>query len=119
MIAVREHVVLGGAPVRRPDVETPAGRAEWQAASLRALAVELCEECGEDGHVVTVRLHPRPDGHRPEARDELVEACSCCAFGPVGRPERGLLARLRGEQAESDDHDILVEVRFPDGSWHS
>ena len=117
--AERVHVVLSGPPVLHPDVETPAGRAEWQAASLAAAQLEVCEECGEDGHVVTVRLHPRPDAHRTDARDELIEACSCCAFGPVGHPERGLLQRLRSEQAEGDDHDITVEVRFPDGTWHS
>lgn len=115
----REQIVLSGEPVLHPLVTTPAGHAEWQAASLKALELDLCDECSVDGHVVSVRLHPRPDAHRTEARDELVEACTCCAFGPVGQPERGLLARLRSEQAENDDHDITVEARFPDGTWHS
>jgi hypothetical protein len=117
-IVERQHIVLPGDPVRRPDVQKPGGYAAWMAAALAADQDDPCEECGEDGHVVMIRLHPRPDAHRTEARDELVEACSCCAFGPIGKPERGLLARLRSEQAEGDDLDIKVEVMFPDGSWH-
>lgn len=114
----REHIVLSGPPVLHPDVETPAGRAEWQAAALKALELEPCEECGEEGHFVAVRLYPSPDGHRPEAISEMREVCTCCAFGLIGKPNRGLLARMRSEQAEGDDADIRFEVQFPDGSWH-
>lgn len=114
----RAHVVLSGPPVPHPDVETASGRAQWQAASLKALEPELCEECGEDGHFVTARLYPRPDEARDGVRDALIEACTCCTFGPIGKPQRGLLARLRSEQAEGDDFDIRFEVMFPDGTWH-
>lgn len=113
----REHVVLGGDPVLVPLVQTAAGRAEWAAASLAALNVDECDHCGEEGHLALVRLYPRPDGHRPEAIDEMREVCSCCAFGTVAHPERGLLARMRSEQAEGDDHEITVEVLAPDGRW--
>lgn len=114
----REHVVLSGPPIPCPEVETALGRAEWQAASLKAAEPEPCEECGKEGCFVTARLYPRPDKARDGVRDELVEACSCCVFGPAGKPDRGLLARLRSEQAEGDDRDIQFEVMFPDGSWH-
>jgi hypothetical protein len=113
----RVRVVLGGAPVLTPDIATPAGHAEWAAASMAARGVPPCRECNEVGHFADVRLYPRPDPRRPEAVDELKTVCSCCAFGEYGKPERGLLHRLRSEQAEGDDHDIQIEVLFPNGRW--
>jgi hypothetical protein len=108
--------VMSGPPVATPRVETVAGRREWATAQLQAWEPEPCEECGEEGHVVTVQLYPRPDETRGGVRDELQRVCHCCAFGPPGRPGRGLLARLRSEQAEGDDHDIHFEL-LRDGRW--
>ncbi|WP_326565117.1 hypothetical protein VSH64_25065 [Amycolatopsis rhabdoformis] len=116
-VVEREHIVFGGPAVPVPLVQTPAGFAEWAAESMAARGVPPCEECGEVDHFADVRLYPRPDGRRPEAIDELKQVCSCCAFGVCGKPERGLLWRLRGEQAEGDDHDITIEVLMPDGRW--
>lgn len=117
-VVEREHIVLGGEPVPVPLVQTPEGFAEWAAASMAARGVPPCEECNEEGHFADVRLYPRPDPRRPEAIDELKQVCSCCAFGVCGHPERGLLHRLRSEQAEGDDHDIQIEALFPNGRWY-
>lgn len=116
MTATREHLVLGGPPVPHPLVETAAGRREWATAQLQAWEPEPCKECGDEGHIVTVQLYPRPDESRGDVRDTLQRVCHCCAFGPPGHPERGLLARLRSEQAEGDDHDITFEL-LRDGRW--
>lgn len=101
-----------------PYVHTAEGRAEW-AEAKRSAELQPCLECNEIGHFVTVRVAPRPDKANPDATDKLVETCSHCMFGPTGHPERGELARLKGEQAEGDDHDLTVEVLAPDGRWIS
>lgn len=99
-----------------PYVHTAEGLAEWAEAMLSA-ALQDCLLCNETGHFVTVRVTPRPDENRPDATDELVEGCTCCIFGTLDRPTRGELFRLRGEQAEGDDHDLTVEVLDPSGRW--
>lgn len=117
-IARRTTVRLAAMPLQTPYVDTAAGCAEWTEAAASA-ELQPCEWCGEVGHVVLTRAAPRPDPTRTDTLDELVEACSCCMFGPVGHPQRGLLARLRSEQANGDDHDLTVEVLAPDGRWIS
>jgi hypothetical protein len=99
-----------------PYLHTAEGLAEYVEAMLRA-ELQPCLVCNEIGHFVTVRVAPRPDDANPSATDKLVESCSHCMFGPVGKPQRGLLFRLRGEQAEGDDHDLTVEVLDPEGRW--
>lgn len=113
----RQTLRLATIPTQtEPYVETAAGRAEWAEAAAHA-DLESCGWCGEHGHYVVARATPRPDPDRPEALDEIVESCSCCMFGPIGKPGRGLLARLRGEQAEGDDHELTVEALSPEGRW--
>ena len=112
----RLTVRLDTIPDQTPYVQSAVGLADY-AEALLAAELQPCLVCNEIGHFVTVRVTPRPDPARPEAIDELVEACTCCVFGQFGKPERGLLARLKGEQAEGDDHDLTVEVLAPDGRW--
>lgn len=97
----------------RPEIETSAVlRAEYAAAMPHTDPCRQNCEGAEEQHPVTWRLHPRPGPFPPHGViTDLVECCTCCAWGCS--PE-GFVARL--ERERFDDHDIEIE-RLVNGRW--
>ncbi|MGW4128011.1 hypothetical protein [Amycolatopsis japonica] len=105
--------------IQMPGFDREQWAPEWQAEhdAIAHPEPEYCQQnCDgpETDHLVTWRIHPRPDPG-PIVADgvitELVECCTCCAFS-CGT--EGFVDRLQRESF--DGRDIRIE-RLVNGAW--